>query len=107
LGEFSQYRKDEKPPKTKEKLELAAELATLQTKLRVQGRPQYTPPDGLGNTTLSVVKYLCVAKYAVNWIGTAQLEGLWSTLGDEEGKRAAALRAELERQQRIKVLLCV
>jgi len=84
LGEFSAYRKDEKPPKTKEKLDLAAELATLQTKLKVQGRPQYTPPAGLG---------------------TDEIDGLWTTLGEEETNRVAALRKELERQQRIKALV--
>jgi hypothetical protein len=83
-AEFSGYKKNEKPPKTQAKLDLEAQFATLQTKLRVQGRPPYAPPAGLA---------------------PSDIDGLWSTLGDEERNRAAAIRAELERQQRIKALV--
>ena len=83
-ADFSSYKKNEKPPKTQAKLDLEAQFATLQTKLRVQGRPAYTPPAGLS---------------------PGDIDGLWSALGDEERARAVAIRAELERQQRIKALV--
>lgn len=78
------FREHVKPPKTKEKLALEAQFATLQTKLKVQGRAPFAPPAGLA---------------------PRDIDALWSTMNDEERKRAAAIRAELERQQRIKALV--
>jgi len=83
-SDFASYKKNEKPPKTQSKLDLEAQFATLQTKLRVQGRPPYAPPAGLS---------------------PSDIDTIWSTLGDAERERASAIRAELERQQRIKALV--
>jgi len=47
VNEFQVYRKTEKKPKRSEKFELETIYATLITKLRVNRRPAWTPPNGL------------------------------------------------------------
>ena len=83
-ADLQRFREHDKPPKTKDKLALEAQFATLQTKLKVQGRAPFAPPAGLA---------------------PRDIDALWSAMDDEERKRAAAIRAELERQQRIKALV--
>ena len=46
LEEFRQYSKVTKPPKAEERARLEAHFHTLQTKLRVSGRPAYVPSEG-------------------------------------------------------------
>jgi actinin alpha len=83
-AELQSFREHEKPPKTKEKLALEAQFATLQTKLKVQGRAPFVAPEGLA---------------------PRDIDGAWSKLNDEERARSQAIREELERQQRIKALV--
>eukprot|EP01108_Squamamoeba_japonica_P002275 TRINITY_DN206_c0_g1_i8.p2 TRINITY_DN206_c0_g1~~TRINITY_DN206_c0_g1_i8.p2 ORF type:complete len:865 (-),score=590.84 TRINITY_DN206_c0_g1_i8:34-2628(-) len=78
------HRRDEKPAKTKAKLDLEAQYATLQTKLKVQGRAAYVAPEGSA---------------------PAAIDAQWATLTAEETARAAAIAAELRRQRRIKALV--
>jgi Ca2+-binding EF-hand superfamily protein len=47
VNEFQVYRKTEKKPKRSEKFDLETIYATLITKLRVNRRPAWTPPEGL------------------------------------------------------------
>mmetsp|Transcript_2449 Transcript_2449/g.5806 ORF Transcript_2449/g.5806 Transcript_2449/m.5806 type:complete len:1868 (-) Transcript_2449:74-5677(-) len=82
--EFVAYKGTEKPPKNAERLDLETQFTNIGLKLRANNRPAYCPPDGL----------------SVKDINTQ-----WDGLGAAEDKREAALRAELERQQRIAELL--
>jgi len=73
VNEFQAYRKIEKKPKRSEKFELEAIYATLITKLRVNRRPAWTPPEGL---TIE------------------DLDGAWNDLVNNEKARAALLHDE-------------
>jgi len=46
LEEFSEYRGKAKPPKLEEKGRLETTFNTLQTRLRLSGRPAYLPASG-------------------------------------------------------------
>lgn len=46
LEEFSEYRSQHKPPKLEEKGRLETTFNTLQTRLRLSGRPAYLPAEG-------------------------------------------------------------
>lgn len=46
LEEFRRYRQKEKPPRVEEKALLETNFNTLQTKLRLNNRPAYTPTHG-------------------------------------------------------------
>ena len=46
LDEFSEYRSQHKPPKLEEKGKLETTFNTLQTRLRLSGRPAYIPATG-------------------------------------------------------------
>lgn len=46
LEEFRSYAQETKPPKAEEKARLETHFHTLQTKLRVSGRPAYVPSEG-------------------------------------------------------------
>lgn len=46
LEEFRSYAQETKPPKSEEKARLETHFHTLQTKLRVSGRPAYVPSEG-------------------------------------------------------------
>jgi len=46
LEEFSEYRSQHKPPKLEEKGKLETTFNTLQTRLRLSGRPAYLPDQG-------------------------------------------------------------
>jgi len=46
LQEFSEYRSQHKPPKLEEKGKLETTFNTLQTRLRLSGRPAYLPAAG-------------------------------------------------------------
>jgi len=73
VNEFQSYRKTEKKPKRTEKFELETIYATLITKLRVNRRPAWTPPEGL---TIEDV------------------ENAWNGLMSDEKVRAALLHDE-------------
>jgi len=46
LEEFREYRRKHKPPKLEEKARLETTFSTLQTRLRLNGRPAYMPTEG-------------------------------------------------------------
>eukprot|EP00042_Codosiga_hollandica_P052657 m.673170 g.673170 ORF g.673170 m.673170 type:complete len:880 (+) comp58539_c0_seq1:176-2815(+) len=46
LGEYTTYKTEEYPPKLEEKGDIEAHYSTLQTKLRLSGRPAYVPGEG-------------------------------------------------------------
>ena len=46
LEEFGEYRSQHKPPKLEEKGNLETAFNTLQTRLRLSGRPAYLPESG-------------------------------------------------------------
>jgi len=46
LEEFSEYRGRHKPPKLEEKGKLETTFNTLQTRLKLSGRPAYLPASG-------------------------------------------------------------
>ena len=46
MDHFNSFRSDEFPPKLAEKGDLEAHYSTLQTKLRLSGRPPYVPSEG-------------------------------------------------------------
>jgi actinin alpha len=46
LDEFRQYRRMHKPPRVEQKARLETNFNTLQTKLRLSGRPAYLPTEG-------------------------------------------------------------
>lgn len=46
LDEFRQYRRVHKPPRVEQKARLETNFNTLQTKLRLSGRPAYLPTEG-------------------------------------------------------------
>ncbi|NWS20697.1 ACTN4 protein, partial [Pachyramphus minor] len=46
LEDFREYRREHKPPKVQEKCQLEINFNTLQTKLRLSGRPAFMPSEG-------------------------------------------------------------
>jgi Ca2+-binding EF-hand superfamily protein len=52
LAYFREYVVNEKPPKLGEFFDLMALLAEIQTDLKVNGRPEYSPPDELSPQTI-------------------------------------------------------
>jgi len=71
------YLKNVKPGKTREKLDVEAQLNQLQAKLRLNNRPAYEPPAHLTNEAI---------------------ESLWQKLSVEESARDEWIRKEWERQ---------
>jgi len=80
---LKEYKKDVKPGKTENKLELETLLAQLQTKLRMNNRAPYQPPENLTSNAI---------------------DALWEQLGKNEIERGEFLRKEIERQRRIENL---
>jgi archaellum component FlaC len=79
LEEFKQYKKNVKPNLTHSKLELTTDLGKLNTKLNVNNRNKYQPPQGLS---------------------LDEIDQLWTQLGEAEQNRSQALRDELQRLNR-------
>ena len=46
LEEYRAYRRRHKPPRVEQKAKLETNFNTLQTKLRLSGRPAYMPTEG-------------------------------------------------------------
>lgn len=80
---FNDYRKNEKPTQTARKIEVEAKFSNLSLKLQANGRPPFTPPDGLTLT---------------------DLETAWNDLTVAEAERSAALSAERKRQEKLEAL---
>merc|ERR1711974_71739 len=78
LKEFETYKNEEKPPNTKEKLDLEALLNTIQLKLRNTNRPLFTPESGLGSK---------------------DIQELWDALEKAERDREAWLRDDDKRRR--------
>ncbi len=78
--QLKEYKKTEKPAKTNDKLGLEESFNNIQTKLRVNNRPPFVPPQGLDLQTI---------------------EQLWNTLGQTEGERTEWVRKEIERLLRL------
>jgi hypothetical protein len=83
LKDLDQFKSEKKPEKNAEKLELEALFTSLQMKLRNNNRAPYVPPAGTN---------------------PADLQSLWEQLQTAESERYAALRRELERQERLELL---
>eukprot|EP00128_Syssomonas_multiformis_P006864 Colp12_sorted_trinity150504_noHs@23769 len=83
LADYRAYKKGEKPPKAEEKAVLEAHYSTLQTKLRLSGRPPYVPSEG---------KLV------------SDIHAAWKALDTEESAREMFLRAELVRLERLERL---
>lgn len=83
IAEFAKYKGDEKPPKTKEKLDVETKFNNIAIKLRSNDRPEFVPEDGLG---------------------VADVQAAWDKLEEAESAHAAALEAELVRQERLEAL---
>jgi actinin alpha len=81
--ELKGYKKQTKPSKTQEKLELEAALSQLQAKLRLNNRAPFQPPEHLT---------------------TEAIDAVWQGLNKEEKERAEWIRKETERQQRLEAL---
>ncbi|KAJ5079339.1 alpha-actinin-2 [Anaeramoeba ignava] len=84
MDEFNEYRTDEKPPKTAEKLELEALMNSIKIKLASNNRPTYVPPEGLS---------------------VEELNQLWEDLNKAEVARLEALQNELGRQKQLRKLV--
>jgi actinin alpha len=83
IAEFKAYKNNEKPPKVNEKVELEALLSGLNTKLSLNSRPPFQPPEGYT---------------------TKDFDKLFYKLGKEEHERSLALRKELRRIKKIEDL---
>ena len=83
LGDFSDYRKNVKPEKTAEKLAVEQQYNNIALKLRANNRPAFVPAPGSSPSDLNAA---------------------WEKLEHAEAERGAALRAELERQERLELL---
>ncbi|KNC56298.1 alpha-actinin A [Thecamonas trahens ATCC 50062] len=80
LDELGEYKANEKPPKSAEKLDLEALMQSLALKLKQANRPAWVPEDG--NTP-------------------EKLQELWDALEEAERLRLAALRAEKARLEKV------
>ncbi|XP_050300402.1 spectrin beta chain isoform X2 [Anthonomus grandis grandis] len=83
LGQFSNYRTVEKPPKFVEKGNLEILLFTLQSKMRANNQRPYTPKEG---------KMI------------SDINKAWDRLEKAEHERELALREELIRQEKLEQL---
>ena len=83
LGQFSNYRTVEKPPKFVEKGNLEVLLFTLQSKMRANNQKPYTPKEGKM---------------------VADINKAWERLEKNEHERELALREELIRQEKLEQL---
>jgi len=83
IAEYAKYKSDERPPKTKEKLDVETKFNNIAIKLRSNDRPEYVPEDGLS---------------------VADVQSAWDKLEAAESAHAAALEAELVRQERLEAL---
>jgi actinin alpha len=81
--EFRNYKKNIKPQKASEKLDVEATLNSLQAKLRVNNRLPFQPPENLTPTAI---------------------DQLWNVMGNEENERSKWIRKELEKQHKIENL---
>ncbi|XP_070506050.1 spectrin beta chain isoform X5 [Chironomus tepperi] len=83
LGQFSNYRTVEKPPKFVEKGNLEVLLFTLQSKMRANNQKPYTPKEGKM---------------------VSDINKAWERLEKAEHERELALREELIRQEKLEQL---
>lgn len=83
LGQFSNYRTVEKPPKFVEKGNLEVLLFTLQSKMRANNQKPYTPKEGKM---------------------VSDINKAWERLEKSEHERELALREELIRQEKLEQL---
>jgi len=81
IGDFSGYKKNEKPPNAKEKHELDALYSAINTKLNLNGRGSFQPATGLS---------------------PKELDSAWNRLEKTEQKHNLALQEELRRQRKIR-----
>eukprot|EP01105_Mastigella_eilhardi_P022404 TRINITY_DN5511_c0_g1_i1.p1 TRINITY_DN5511_c0_g1~~TRINITY_DN5511_c0_g1_i1.p1 ORF type:complete len:1116 (+),score=406.44 TRINITY_DN5511_c0_g1_i1:66-3350(+) len=79
---FQEYKKNEKPPKLAEKIDIEQVFANLSMKLRAAQRPAFVPATS-----------------------PAELNDLWRNLEQAESERDAALRQELQRQLKLQSLV--
>jgi actinin alpha len=83
IGEFKNYKSEDKPPKAADKAAVEALFNNIALKLRNNGRPAFEPPVGLA---------------------PSDIDQLWEKLGAAERSRDAALIEELKRQEKLDVL---
>ncbi|KAJ6228703.1 alpha-actinin-2 [Anaeramoeba flamelloides] len=79
LDEFKEYKRTVKPELIRKKLEVNSDLGKLNTRLRVNNRNLYTPPEGLS---------------------AQEIEQLWDVLVESETNRSKALRDHLQKLNR-------
>lgn len=83
IGDFDDYKTQQKPPRVEEKLNVETIFNNLSMKLRANNRPAFEPAEGLS---------------------LMDIDGLWQTLEQAEIDRATALRNELARQIKLEAL---
>ncbi|XP_037069817.1 spectrin beta chain, non-erythrocytic 1-like [Pollicipes pollicipes] len=83
LLKFKSYRTEEKPPKFRERSEIEALFFDINTKLKALNKPAFSPPEG------RLIH---------------DIEKTWTQLDKAEHAREVALRAELQRQERLEQL---
>lgn len=81
--DFKKYKKNTKPAKTNERLDVESAYNTLQALLRVNNRPEFVPPEEFS---------------------LGAIDRNWNKLSDEETKRADWIRREIERQRKLEIL---
>jgi Ca2+-binding EF-hand superfamily protein len=84
LLEYSNYRKNIKPEKTAELLAVEQQYNNIALKLRANNRPDFEPAAGTS---------------------VKELHAAWEGLEKAEADRGVALRAELDRQERLQILV--
>lgn len=83
INSFEDYKQNEKPPKTKEKLEVETIYNNLSLKLRANNRPAFVPPAGQS---------------------LEDIEAAWKALAAAELNYSARLLGELSRQEKLEAL---
>eukprot|EP00122_Pirum_gemmata_P011953 Pgem_evm1s11088 len=83
MQNFSNYKSSEKPPKSKEKIDLESHYSSLQTLLRVNNRPAYHPQEGML---------------------VSDIQSAWKGLSKNEKTRTQFLHDEKDRLQKLERL---
>ncbi|EGG22160.1 alpha actinin [Cavenderia fasciculata] len=84
IQEYNNYKNSQKPPKAQDLLELETIFNGLQTRLKLNKRDPFSPPQGLHPN---------------------DIDQLWAALEKAEQDHSEALRRELKRQKQISFLL--
>eukprot|EP00761_Pharyngomonas_kirbyi_P011626 gb/GECH01011652.1/.p1 GENE.gb/GECH01011652.1/~~gb/GECH01011652.1/.p1 ORF type:complete len:868 (+),score=306.88 gb/GECH01011652.1/:1-2604(+) len=80
FDDFTQYKENDKPPKTTERLELEGLLSSLRMKQKNEGSPVYEPPEELSQKNIDLK---------------------WNQLNQNEKEYEDQVREELQKQKRL------